>query len=208
MRSGLTVKIQLQLIFFDLWIQIGDSHNDLLPYFLEPFDVLLGQVPDRPDVPALNKGENVQGGKCLTVPIKVRSDKKSVDRMALEVDDVFLFSLSVNDVEHPIEAAGITLSSHVRAHLLGVQLGRFGDHAILLRQVFRTMLLSTGIYDVYLEVGRLFRSAGSKKPVIYVIGTQVFEALQSWGQLCQRILVAGERSSLRKKNCRLLVNTA
>lgn len=70
------------------------------------------------------------------------------------VDDVFLLGAAFDDVEDPVEAAGVAVALHVGADVGAVDLGGFGDGAHALGGVFGDVFCGGGVDQVNLEGGR------------------------------------------------------
>lgn len=174
--------------------------------------MLLAQVTKRPDILALDEGEEVQSIERLAVPVQVRDEKVAlllVDALGDTEDDVFGFGDAVNDVEHPLKAALIALGCHVWAHLVLVDCSCLGDVADTLLFVFLDMLFGAGVDQVDLQILVVVviqlvvdGAAGGHVPVVDVVGSEVLDGTKSCRDGDELGACWREGGTLEDENCR------
>jgi hypothetical protein len=93
----------------------------------------------------------MERGHGSPVPIEIGRDEKAFFTM-LSIHDVLLLSSSLNDVEDPVQSAGISLHLHIWSYVILVYLRCLDDPSKALLRVLLDMLLRAWIYQVDLQI--------------------------------------------------------
>lgn len=167
-KKKLTMHIKLQHVPLDALARIKPLNHLAEPvhHAPQPRHMALVQVPHRPNVAALNQGQQVQTANGLAVPVQVGQQQEPLvggGRSRGAVPHGLLLGAALDDVEDPVEAALVALGLHVGADVGGVDGGGFGHEAHGLGRVFLDVGGRARVDEVDLQIGGLLLGcAGSR----------------------------------------------
>lgn len=192
--GGLVVHVHLELVGLDRRVRRHCRGDEPLLHILQPGNVLLVEVPQRPNIPSLNQRQQVQRVERLAIPVQVgQHEKAQVAGLAQlgPVDNVLDLLTSFDNVEYPIESPLSPLPLHIWPDMVPVDFRRLGHEPPRLLSVLVHVCLGARVdkvdFKVSKEVGvvgfALLDAAARHVPVVNVVGAKILHPREQGGNV-------------------------
>ena len=118
---------------------------------LQPIDMPFREVSQAPDIASLHQCKKMKRIQGLTIPVEIWQEKKSLGRVAVPENNIFLFRTAFEDIEDPVQLASGSKRLEIRKSVVGIYGRRFIDHTKPRGRVLLDVRFGTRVNDIDLQ---------------------------------------------------------